>query len=331
MAFMLPSPAPLAGQMKQMYDPAFVEHGKAGAGGDPYAREREANSYVRQAFMIGHRRRLNVVGLLVSLFLPWSLFLAVCAVIIFPMHYWVPGLSYVIVALCLALPTGLFLVKRCKAPHDGSREPDWLTFLYLTMLLAWILGVVYGEANFYSYTYKYESVQNMQTYTDVFTAGARGDQLIDAGRVTFGQGTALDISKSAGFKNGNTFCVAPIAQGNVVTSDYDFWAVGQNCCSGDAPDFHCEGFNNARSLSGLRLMDESQRPFYRLAVQQAEATYGIKANYPLFFHWVEDAAASMEAWRKAASRQYLIGLFGHLLLQAVLVACAALRFGKIGS
>ena len=37
-------------------------------------------------------------------------------------------------------------------------------------------------------------------------------------------------------------------------------------------------YNNPGAHSGLRLLDDEQRPFYRLAVEQAEAAYSLKAR-----------------------------------------------------
>jgi hypothetical protein len=70
---------------------------------------------------------------------------------------------------------------------------------------------------------------------------------------------------------------------------YDWWAVGVNCCDGNtAADFKCGEVNDPRSRSGMRLLSDTTRPFYLLAVQEWSATYGLPVKHPLFFTWVKD-------------------------------------------
>ena len=38
----------------------------------------------------------------------------------------------------------------------------------------------------------------------------------------------------------------------------------------------------------VRLTNDEDHPYYRLAVQQAEVKFGIKAVHPLFFTWSRD-------------------------------------------
>merc|ERR1740138_711037 len=142
-----------------------------------------------------------------------------------------------------------------------------------------------------------------------------------------------------GFRNDKVYCVAPIvsqyegAAGNSNMSTYDFWAVGVNCCSGNQkkPDFHCGEFNNARAGAGLRLMRDDERPFFRLAVQQAEAMWRIRADHPLFFYWMHDPIAEVSSYYDEGVKYYLLGIFSHFLLQLFLVIVACLAFSKLNS
>jgi len=159
----------------------------------------------------------------------------------------------------------------------------------------------------------------------------------------FAPGTRLDTSRSMGFKNLDLYCVAPIVPGDsstnssssssggsgVTLESYDFWAVGLNCCHNTA-DFRCGEFNNPNARAGLRLMRDDQRPFFRLAVQQAAAAHGLKANHPLFFHWTADPLGEMNGYRDAGFTYFLLGIFSHFAFNLFLTTAAVLGFSRIG-
>jgi len=281
-------------------------------------------------FMRGGRKRMNVYPLAINLFLPWLLFAIVSAMMIFVVRFEHPLWTGLVVLLALlgVLFAG-FMAQQQRNPTD--REPSWLCFLFLTLLLAWVLAVLVGEAVFESSAKPYYMMQNLNTYTDVYTNRLRGQQIMDAGVVTFASGTYLDIKKSMGFKSNGLYCVAPIAYGNATLPTYDFWAVGKDCCSGYMPDFHCQGFNDPHARGGLRLMSGDDRPYYRLAVQQAEATYNIRSVHPLFFQWVADPVSTSESWMGASTRDYVMGVVAFFLLQLFFVVVAAIAFSKLGS
>jgi len=294
---------------------------------------------VPSAFVRGQRRRMNAVPMALSVLLPWALFCGVFAVMSFHLHYTQPPLACLLVALgfLVVVGNGLYAVDaaRKKATNDPQREPTWVVFMFIANLLAWLFGVVAGDLNFFQSLQPFYDVMNLNLYPDVDPALMRGQMLMDAGRIIFTPDSRLDLSRSMGFKNLDVYCVAPISKGNgsttaEVLANYDFWAVGVNCCSGNTPDFHCGQWSNPQAHGGLRLMDDDARPYFRLAVQQAEAAYNIKAFHPLFFYWTQDPIAQVDAYQTEGFRFYLLGVFSHFALQLFLVASAVVVFSKLG-
>lgn len=283
----------------------------------------------------GQKRRMNVVAILQNLLLPWAIFVVVYGTMSFSLHYETPGFCYFIVGCGLAVVVGCAMLAanamQKKIRGVADREPSWFVFLAMTALVAWVAAVIFGDMNFTYNLQPFYDIQNLNTYPSIDPSRMRGLQLMDAGRIFFASGSRLDLAKSMGFRNLDLYCVAPITVGQSTLSSYDFWAVGMNCCSGNQADFHCGEFNNPRARGGLRLMRDDQRAFYRLAVQQAEAAYNIRAVHPLFFHWMQDPVAEVQSYQDAGFKYFLLGIFTHLAFQLFCVATATIAFSKIGS
>eukprot|EP00450_Noctiluca_scintillans_P002657 CAMPEP_0194489264 /NCGR_PEP_ID=MMETSP0253-20130528/8865_1 /TAXON_ID=2966 /ORGANISM="Noctiluca scintillans" /LENGTH=305 /DNA_ID=CAMNT_0039329703 /DNA_START=74 /DNA_END=991 /DNA_ORIENTATION=- len=279
-------------------------------------------------FTPGKRRRMNLVAICLNIFMPWLLFSWVFGVLSYSFHYQHPFLAW-----CCALAG--FVVAGVQAflavqARKRERDPMWYTFGAVACFVAVVLGCIFGDLNFWYNMQPYYDIENLNTYPSVSPSREKGQQLMDAGRVYFADGTALDMRKAMGFKNLDLYCVAPIVNSNSQLASYDFWAVGINCCSGVASDFRCGEFNNPHARSGLRLMRDDQRPFFRLAVQQAEAAYNIKATHPLFFYWMQDPVAEMNAYRNDGFKYYLLGIFSHFSFNLFCVVAAVVGFSKIG-
>lgn len=290
-------------------------------------------------FARGPRRQMNLVSMAIALFVPWLIFSGVFAVMSFSIHYQAPQIAILIAALCFLVIVmfGSYAVDglRNKLSHDSSQESGWYIFTTVTGLLAWSFALGAGNINFFRNMQPYYDVINLNFYPSVDPTRMRGQQLMDAGRMTFTPTSQLDLRYSMGFKNLDLYCVAPIAvhdaNGTVSRLEsYDFWAVGLNCCSGEVPDFHCGEFNNARARSGLRLMRDELRPFFRLAVQQAEAAYNIKAVHPIFVYWLQDPVSEINAYQEDGFKYYMLGMFAHFSFQLFLVITAAIAFSKTG-
>jgi len=77
-------------------------------------------------------------------------------------------------------------------------------------------------------------------------------------------------------------------------------------------------------------MHDEDRPFYRLAVQEAEAVYGISSPHPLFFYWMQDPLGEQKAYRDDGYKYFLLGVFSHFAFNLFCVLCATIGFSKLG-
>jgi len=280
------------------------------------------------------RQRLNLVPALLSLFVPWAMFCFIYGLMTSSLRYHVPEVSNALLWLSFVGVIsigGMAVIKSMMRKMDVRRdyEPNWIIFIFLTTLVAWTVGVVLGRLNYKTFMQPYYDYNDLNTYTDVNPARTRGQQMMDAGRVTFAENATIDLRLSMGFRNLDTYCVAPITTSGLPLYYYDYWVVGLGCCSSKAADFHCGEYDNPRAKSGLRMMSDDMQPFFRLAVQQAEADYNIKADHPLFFYWTEDASDLMMASQKEGYKWFLIGMLAHFVWQSACVGMALQSFGKL--
>jgi hypothetical protein len=279
-------------------------------------------------FTPGKRRRMNLVAVVLNIFFPWFIFCSLFAAMSFSFHYQHPSAVWFLVILGFVLVA--FLAFSAYQTKKRDRDPMWYTFATIATFIAVVCATVFGDMNFWYNMQPFYDIENLNTYPSVNPAREKGQQLMDAGRVYFADGTGLDMRKAMGFKNLDLYCVTPIVHGEDQLASYDFWAVGINCCSGVSSDFRCGEFNNPHARSGLRLMRDDQRPFFRLAVQQAEAAYNIKATHPLFFYWMQDPVAEMNSYRDDGFKYYLLGIFTHFAFNLFCVICAVVGFSKMG-
>lgn len=331
-----------------------------GAIGDGYDEQREHHGPyggaimklgAKPSFLRAQRRRMNILAILLSLFIPWFCFALVCACMSFEIRYKRPILAYGIVwavffAICYFAYQAWNAIWEKR--HLMYHEPTWWIFIFLTSLFCWLAGYMVGNyiylggqggfaamlcfdgsinGNFFgkwlpsswfmgggggfgigglggfggsggwggSSAY-YRSLE-MSIYTDVDPLRVRGQQIMDAAAITFINSSHVDQSHIMGFRNKDMFCVAPIISNLLPPPGepmptYDFWAIGTNCCdypSDTTRSFRCGAVGKENATSGIRLFNDYSHPFYRLAVQQAEAVYHIRAAHPLFFEWVEDS------------------------------------------
>jgi len=312
--------------------PAMYSNGYGAATVPPdYSSEAGYPYPMKSSFMSGQRRHFNVPAMCVSFWVPFFIFVVVAGTLSFSIHFETPGTCKAIVFACL-----VFVLLFCYCAFaswrrrlHGEGEPNWYIFLFVTSLIAWLWAYSEGSTNYSSNMMPYYNVINLNVYPAVDPQLFKGQQLMDMGRAVFTQDSRLDLTKSMGFRNLDVYCVAPIVSGNGTMALYDFWAVGVNCCSGKTADFACNEFSNPMAHSALRLMHDDMLPYFRLAVQQAEAAYNIKTRHPIFMHWMQDPLAEINVYQDDGFKRYCLGIFEHFAIQLFLVVLAAVIFARM--
>lgn len=284
------------------------------------------------------RKRFNLYGILLNAIIPWLLFSVTMGIFSFSIYYNDPWEAVLYTIGLFVLTVGgsscCMWIAKIRAEREEEDEdevgPLWFFFLFVCSTVAIILGITLGLHNQGASMRKVYDYDSLQTYHDIDPGDYLGTQLVDAGRILFNTSAHLDLRYSIGFKDEDVYCVAPIVSPKFRHySTFDFWVVGKNCCSGVAADFHCKGFNDGQIHGGLRLMDEDARVFYRLAVQQAEATYWINTHKPLFFEWIEDPIKTVEDMKHKGLFTYVSSVIAALIFQFVLITVTVLVFAKM--
>jgi hypothetical protein len=294
---------------------ALPQHLEAGHG----------HSMEKEISMLKKRRGMGVIGMCGSLFVPWIFFSILYADVAFSLHYKVGFLCWLMVAVA-----AFFVLAVGALAFTRVVRQDWLLFFFFSCMLAVVTGPVLGDLNFWTNTQPYYELQTLNEYVDVNPARAHGQQMMDAGKITFAAGAFLDLNRSWLFQDLDTYCAAPVSLGSSVLTSFDFWAIGLNCCERKANivEFKCGQYTNATAGQGLRLMNQYQQDYYRLAVQQAEAKYKIKAEHPIFFYWTEDASGDMQSYWDIGSTYYTLGVIAFFILQLFLIILALVLFSK---
>lgn len=275
----------------------------------------------------GKRRRINIVAICVNVFGPWLLFCGIFACQSLALHYEHPYGVWLV--SLFGILCSMLLFSFAARERVLNREPYWYNFAAIACCFGTVCATAFGSANFWINTMPYFDIEGLSTVTNVNPARVLGQQMMDVGIVNWADGSGVDTRMSMGFKSDDTYCVAPIVNDGEPMRLYDFWAVGINCC-GDGEDFRCGEWNSPHARSGLRQMRAGERPFFRLAVQQAEAAFHIQAPHPVFFYWMADPASEVNQWRDDVLKYYFQGVILYFVFNALSVAFALIGFSKIG-
>lgn len=273
---------------------------------------------------------------------PAATFAIVYALLAFQIRYTEPLLCWTLVA-CMGALVGAVIYRAVRAFRrnwEKSGMPTWSIFCAILMVVAFSFACLVGSINYWNNAGQVSRIMSLSYYRGMNPATVTGTQVMDAGKITFVEGSQIDVTRAMAFKSVDSYCVAPIvlnptaaAAANVTspaqaqTQVYDLWAIGLNCC---AADFHCGEYANPRARAGLRLVREDQAPYFRLAVQQAQAAYGMRVEQPTFFYWVQHPEAELDIWRAEAVKYYWEGVAAYCAFQVVATIFSLAVFRKMG-
>jgi len=282
------------------------------------------------------KARIDGWLVLVKVIVPTAIFALTTAVLSFSLRFYLWWCAW-LAALAFSLPSfyTLFLASKHFKANPTSSHGRWLRVLCVACFAAWVAGLVMGEVIYLRYMRRYYEMTGLNYYP-VVDPSLSGQSHIDGGRFMFQEGSRVETSRAMGVKVSGVYCVAPIVNPTFTLSDgakqseWDYWAVGENCCSPVQPQeqWHCGEVDNHRARGAMRLMSDAARPFYRMAVQEAESTYHIKAKHPIFLEWVMDPAAKMASWREDGTRLYWEAFFAVLAFMAFFAVSASFYFTK---
>lgn len=304
------------------------------------------------------RFSFNSYSVLTSLILPWVYFMIILGLASCEWHATTPWtvwcLEMCFLTLNLVLLYWAFHKVRLMSKGDDNREPTWVLFMALSFLFAWIAGMVCGNVQFGHSLQMSFQWNIMNSYEGVDVATTSGESMMDAAQVRFAPMTEVALDKASGFRNRDTYCVAPLQRrlytGEMATMEgshkqnFDFWVVGLNCCTAHKKNsFNCgmravntttvDENGNVQEVKnvqgGLRMLRDQDRAYYRLAISQAEAEFGIKVNHPLMFYWVtEDVKGHLNSVREGGMKWYAICVIVHFMFQVLCVRFALWHFAN---
>lgn len=235
---------------------------------------------------------IKIGSILLSLIVPPLAFGYVTYLHNFWPHFKYPRLVWFFVALVL-VPI-VITVKTMNRAFARGLPIGWHKHIAVMLIVAAVSAGIAGDLNYWHFMKKFYHLRTMKDYDNIDPSETKGAQMMDAAKVNFMPGARLATDLAAAYTSWDVYCVAPIttnagmpSQGTML-NDYDFWAVGVNCCQSGGFAYNCGAIMDPTAHGGIRLIDAEQIPFFNLAVQQAEAAYGFRSANPTFFYWVKD-------------------------------------------
>lgn len=283
--------------------------------------------------MPGRRRKMNLLAICLAVVVPWLSFISVAVALGFGLRFSMPPLAYLVFFGAMGYGVSLLAGALAASKHTEAvrsyKEPSWTAYLGLMVIVGALCGYSFAGYCYSTHMGPFYSTSNLNVYSGINPAQKTGRAVMDVGRAYFTSDSALDLDKAVGFKNQDLYCVVPITVPGSQQKNYDFWAVGTNCCRGLIPQFRCGEYANVNAKAGLRIVRDEDRPFYRLAVQQSEAANNITAQHPIFLTWVQDPVNELHHLRDAGMRAVTVASFAFFLFNGACAMLAATLYSKV--
>jgi len=243
----------------------------------------------------------------------WVVFSIICLLFGFSYHD-----SKVVVWTLILLGGGVLVIvilQHMRQYNKSSTARDTV-IIASWLLAAVVLGTVVGYVSYDCCIGEYWLSQRLEARENVLPSEPAG-AYANAGEIIFADEARVDASKSVGFKDTETFCVAPIAS-DAPLDTVQFWAAGIDCC-GARGSFACDDSWNPKAHAGVvinnisnALMRSDIRGKYLKAIKLAEVTYAIASvKEPILVRWVANPdQVQLNVWRAG---------FG-LLLASIIIA-----------
>lgn len=163
-------------------------------------------------------------------------------------------------------------------------------------------------------------------------AGARVDAAVvgfwntQSGSSSTVAGTSVDPTRSASYKDGSRYCVAPVLSPDSISGGLirvNYWAIGIDCCQ-NVGSFYCDDSRSYAGAYGVVALDGGfpcptcNNEQFRKAVEKAEAAHGlVSTSGALFVQYVSDPHAVVRGFFWRGFVYVVLTSIGMLMLCAI--------------
>lgn len=236
-------------------------------------------------------------------------------------------------------------VSAYKKVRFRPQTARWPFIMAILLTGGTFFGITNGDYLYWTHMWQFYQFHKMNPYVNVDPSKAKGESIMDAGQVYFKEGSFVATEEAIAYEMKDIYCAAPIVRqpltnndmqtgGSPVATPYsgtiDFWAVGVNCCMPSGERFRCFDTGNSLARSGLRLLRDDLRPFFKLAVEEWSSQYNMPVKHPLFFYWMNDPLAEINSNALSGTWIYYTCAMTYFCINAIGTALLYFWMRKIG-